>query len=115
MHVVALFLALATTQPQHIELLLFDDPVQNMDEMHIEEFVSVLKSIKDDLGWQIILATHDESVFRYLKRELYPSQKGQSLISYLLQSGDEGSKATVDKIYAFDPKDFYTVADSDAA
>ena len=47
---IAFFLALATSHTNGLQFLMLDDPVQNMDEIHIEEFANVLKFLKDILG-----------------------------------------------------------------
>ena len=109
------FLALATTQPRHLGFLLLDDPVQSMDEIHVEEFASVLKAIKDLLGWQLILAVHEESLFNYLKRILYPSESGQSLIAYRLSAAQDGPEIQGEDRFEFAYKDFsLTTADNAA-
>ena len=89
---IAFFLALATAHPGSLKLLMLDDPVQNMDEMHIEEFGNILKALKDDLGWQIVVGLHDQSVYQYLMRQLYPCSEGQSLISYGFEEGKDGTR-----------------------
>ena len=98
----AFFLALATTNPQSLGFLLLDDPVQNMDEIHIEEFGNILKFIKDQLGWQLIVALHDESIYQYLKRQLYPCKGEQSLVAYTLEMGDSGTEVSQDVVAHFD-------------
>jgi exonuclease SbcC len=108
------FLALATTQPKHLGFLLLDDPVQSMDEIHIEEFATVLKVIKDLLGWQLILAVHEESLFNYLKRILYPSEPGQSLIAYQLASAQDGPEIQSKGVFEFDSKVF-SLSSADSA
>ena len=102
----AMFLALGTAQTAHPKLLLLDDPIQSMDEIRIEDFAQLLKSLKDDLGWQLITAIHEESVFEYLKRQLYPSSQGQSLVSYKLVAGEAGTTASEKEELVFDAKDF---------
>jgi len=106
----AMFLALAAAQTSHPGLLLLDDPIQNMDEIRIEDFAQVLKSLKDDLGWQLVIAVHEESVFDYLKRQLYPSSQGQSLVSYKLVPSDQGTIASEKDELVFDTKDFFVLA-----
>lgn len=103
---IALFLALATTHVDHPQILLLDDPVQSMDEIHIEEFGQTLKLLKDTLGWQIIIGVHDLPVYNFFKRQLYPSQKGQSLCSYVLSNADGYSEVATDRIAKFEPKAF---------
>jgi len=102
----AFFLALATTQSNHLGLLLLDDPVQSMDEVHIEEFATVLKSIKDVLGWQLIIGVHEQSLFNYLKRVLYPTGPKQSLIAYTLGTNRDGPTITGEETIAFDARAF---------
>jgi DNA repair protein SbcC/Rad50 len=102
----AFFLSLATTNPQSLGFLLLDDPVQNMDEIHIEEFGNILKFIKDQLGWQLIIGLHDESIYQYLKRQLYPSKGQQSLAAYTLEMGASGTELSEDVVNRFDPRAF---------
>jgi exonuclease SbcC len=102
----AFFLALSTTNPQSLGFLLLDDPVQNMDEIHIEEFGNILKFIKDQLGRQVIVGLHDESIYHYLKRQMYPCMGAQSLAGYTLQMTDAGTEIVQDVVARFDPKAF---------
>jgi exonuclease SbcC len=102
----AFFLALATTNPQSLGFLLLDDPVQNMDEVRIEEFGNILKFIKDQLGWQVIVALHDESIYQYLKRQLYPCKGMQSLVGYALEMTSTGTEIVQDVNISYDPKAF---------
>ncbi len=111
----AFFLALATTQSRHLGLLLLDDPVQSMDEIHIEEFANVLKSIKDLLAWQVIVAIHEESLFNYLKRVLYPSEPDQSLIAYRLTSIQDGPEIESEDRFEFESKVFSLTPSGSAA
>jgi DNA repair exonuclease SbcCD ATPase subunit len=103
---IAFFLALATSNPQPLGFLLLDDPVQNMDEIHVEEFGNILKFIKDQLGWQLIIGVHDESIYQFLKRQLYPCKQGQSLVGYTLQMTGAGTEILQDVVAKFDPKAF---------
>ena len=103
---IAFFLALATSHPSSLKFLVLDDPVQNMDEIHIEEFGNVLKFIKDILGYQIVVALHDESVYQFFKRQLHPTSKEQSLISYLFEPTDRGTEILKDSSAEFDPSTF---------
>ena len=98
---IAFFLALATSHKGGLKLLLLDDPVQNMDEIHIEEFGNVLKFLKDRLGWQIVIGLHDQSVYQYLRRQLYPSVEGQSLVNYVFEEGKDGALVVQDGLLEF--------------
>ena len=103
---IAFFLALATSHPSGLKFLVLDDPVQNMDEIHIEEFGNILKFMKDILGYQIVVALHDESVYQFFKRLLHPTRKGQSLISYSFEPTDRGTEILKDTSAEFDPSAF---------
>jgi len=103
---IAFFLALATSHPGGLKFLMLDDPVQNMDEIHIEEFGNVLKFLKDELGWQLLVSLHDESVFQFSKRQLHPTRVGQSLVAYRFEEIDAGSRIIQQSIASFDPKAF---------
>jgi len=100
---IAFFLALATSHPEGLHFLLLDDPVQNMDELHIEEFGNVLKFLKDILGWQIVVGLHDQSVYQFLKRQLHPITQGQSLVGYVFDQADDGTRIVEDTSTRFDP------------
>jgi exonuclease SbcC len=103
---IALFLALATTQVDHPQLLLLDDPVQNMDELHIEEFGQTLKLLKETFKWQIVIGVHDLSLYNYFKRQVCPSREGQSLCSYILNNTDGHSERAIDRTMRFEPEAF---------
>ena len=111
----ALFLALATTQQRHLGFVLLDDPIQNMDDLHIEELAQVLKAVKDGLGWQIVIGLHERSVRDYLKRQLFPSKQGQSLISYDLLWDGAGALAEKDEVARFEPDSFLKLPQPSAA
>ena len=103
---IAFFLALATSHPGGLKFLMLDDPVQNMDEIHIEEFGNILKFLKDELGWQLIIGLHDESVFQFFKRQLHPSRRNQSLAAYVFEEMDAGSRIVKEMTVSFDPATF---------
>ena len=100
---IAFFLALATSHTNGLQFLMLDDPVQNMDEIHIEEFANVLKFLKDILGWQIVVALHDQTVYHFLRRQLHPSSRDQSLISYIFEDGEHGAHVLTDISTKYDP------------
>lgn len=102
----ALFLALASAEQPHLGVILLDDPVQNMDEAHIEEFTQILKSIKDDLGWQIVVSVHESSIFQYLLRQLYPSREGQSLAAYALDRTEKDTVVNLVQSAVFQREDY---------
>jgi hypothetical protein len=102
---IAFFLALATSHVDGLKILLLDDPVQNMDEIRIEEFGSVLKFLKDSLGWQIMIGLHDQSVYQFLMRQLHPSGPSQSLLGYVFEESDAGTRIVKDTSLTYNPAD----------
>lgn len=74
-----LFLALHLSAQGAIPLLILDDPVQSMDEMHIAQFAALLRSLSRDLGRQVVIAVHERSLFEYLALELSPASDGDRL------------------------------------
>jgi exonuclease SbcC len=106
----SMFLALASTYKHHLKVLLLDDPIQSMDEVHIEELGEVLKACKDELGWQIFISLHDEAAFKYFRRQLTPSLQNQSLISYTLERSATGIQIHTDGPQTFNEQIFKVAA-----
>ena len=89
----SLFLTLnIVEQPRH-HVLILDDPVQNMDDIHVVNLGALLKSITQEAGRQLVVAVHDRSLFDYLRVELGPTSAEQSLITLEMQR-DEATKST---------------------
>ncbi|AWB86159.1 AAA family ATPase [Mycetocola zhujimingii] len=76
-----LFLSLNATAKSSVELLLLDDPVQAMDDVHVAQFSALLRSFAHDLGRQVVIAVHERSLFEYLSLELAPASVGESLVT----------------------------------
>lgn len=78
---VSVFLGIAIKQNcTNLDLILLDDPVQNMDDMNVLSFIDVLRGCIDQnvLDKQIIISTHDERVtnlfakkFRFFNTKVY--------------------------------------------
>lgn len=75
-----LFLALHLSVPASLPLLMIDDPVQSMDEVHIAQFAALLRTLKD-ADRQVVIAVHERALFDYLTLELSPSFNGDQLIT----------------------------------
>ena len=82
-----LFLSLNATASSRVEVLLLDDPVQAMDDIHVAQFSALLRSFTRDLGRQVIIAIHERSLFDYLALELAPANVGESLVTIELARG----------------------------
>lgn len=67
---VSLFLSFAITQKwSNLNCIFMDDPIQNMDDINIHNFVDILRNIIKKTDKQIFISTHDERVFKYLKNK----------------------------------------------
>jgi len=89
----SLFLALNVIESPVHRLMILDDPVQNMDDVHVMQLAAVLKAIARDApprGRQLFVAVHDRSLFEYLRIELGPTRSDESLITIELDR-PEGS------------------------
>jgi exonuclease SbcC len=75
----SLFLSLnLIEQPRH-RLLLLDDPVQAMDDVHVVQLASLLREIRRQAKRQLILSVHERALFDYLRLELSPTGVQSSL------------------------------------
>ena len=75
-----LFLALHLSVAPTLPLLIIDDPVQSMDEVHIAQFAALLRTLKA-LDRQVMIAVHERALFDYLTLELSPAFNGDRLIT----------------------------------
>ena len=85
----SLFLALYLIERSRIPLLILDDPVQNMDDVHIINFAALMKRMVRETNRQLFLTVHDDELFEYLKLELSPKNNNESLLTIeLSRKGD---------------------------
>lgn len=82
-----LFIALHLSVPAELPLLILDDPVQSMDDVHIAHFAALLRTLSKEHGRQVMIAVHDRQLFEYLRLELSPSTPNDSLITLELSRG----------------------------
>lgn len=76
-----LFIALHLTVAPQLPWLILDDPVQSMDDVHIAHFAALLRTLSKEHGRQVIVAVHDRQLFEYLRLELSPAYKDDSLLT----------------------------------
>ena len=76
-----LFIALHLSVPKTLPWLIFDDPVQSMDDMHITHFASLLRTLSKEHGRQVVISVHDRQLFEYLRLELSPAFVDDSLLT----------------------------------
>jgi DNA repair protein SbcC/Rad50 len=86
-----LFLSLHLSVDQELPFLVIDDPVQSMDEVHIAQFVALLRTLSKSHGRQVILAVHERSLFEYLALELSPAFSDDRLTTIELGQAPDGT------------------------
>jgi exonuclease SbcC len=77
----SLFLALHLAVQPVVPCLVFDDPVQAMDEVHVAQLAGLIRLLAKQHGRQVIIAVHERELFDYLTLELSPAYKGDELIT----------------------------------
>lgn len=76
----SLFIALHLSAPSTLPWLIFDDPVQSMDDIHVANFATVIRQLSYAHGRQVVIAVHQQELFDYLALELAPATSGESLL-----------------------------------
>lgn len=77
----SLFIALHLAVEPIVPCLVFDDPVQSMDEVHIAQFAALVRTLSKHHQRQVIIAVHERELFEYLALELSPAFRGDELIT----------------------------------
>lgn len=85
----SLFLALHLAVKPVVPCLVFDDPVQAMDEVHVAQFAGLIRVLAKQHDRQVVIAVHERELFDYLTLELSPAYDGDELITIEL-----GERAT---------------------
>jgi exonuclease SbcC len=91
----SLFLSLNLVQNPKHRILLLDDPVQSMDDVHVVQLAGLLRSLVRETNRQLIVAVHERAMFDYLALELGPTRIGDTLITLELSREPDGSNTTV--------------------
>ena len=63
-----------------IGTILIDDPVGHFDDMNILGFADLMRSIIEKSGKQIVITTHDETVYQIFRRKLPPEKYNSRFI-----------------------------------
>ena len=101
----ALFLALNMSVEARVPLLMLDDPVQSMDEVHTAQLAALLRMLsKGQQSRQIIIAVHERSLFDYLAFELAPSFAGDTLITVELDRTTDGATTAESRYHEYKPE-----------
>jgi exonuclease SbcC len=94
-----LFLALHFSVGARLPWLVLDDPVQNMDEVHIAQFAALLRTISRAHGTKVVIAVHERTLFDYLKLELSPAfEKDRLLALELRRTAGEPTRIVPDLV-----------------
>lgn len=96
-----LFVALHLSVPKELPWLILDDPVQSMDDVHIAHFSALLRTLSKEHGRQVMVAVHDRQLFEYLKLELSPAYREDSLLTLELSRGSSRNSVCISKRYSF--------------
>lgn len=82
---VAIFLAFSLgLSPSSLDTLLLDDPLQNLDDVHLLGLVDVLRQVRSRR--QIIVTAHDRSFARLLARKLRATTEGDAVLVHEIES-----------------------------
>lgn len=53
-----------------VKTIFIDDPVGHFDDINILAFVDLVRAIVSESNWQVVMSTHDESLFNLFKNKL---------------------------------------------
>lgn len=91
----SLFLALHLAVEPILPCLVFDDPVQAMDEVHVAQFAGLIRVLARQHQRQVIIAVHERELYEYLAFELSPAFEGDELLTIELGEGTLGKDLDV--------------------
>ncbi len=67
---ISIFLSFALTQRwSNLNCIFMDDPIQNMDDINISNFIDILRNIIKKTNKQIFISTHDERIYNFIKNK----------------------------------------------
>ena len=92
----SLFVALHLAVNPLLPCLVFDDPVQSMDEVHVAQFAALLRVLSKRHDRQVVIAVHERELFEYLALELSPAYEGDELIT--IELGPSSERTTDDRV-----------------
>ena len=101
---ISLFLSLNLIERVRNRVLIIDDPVQCMDDVHTTQMALLLRELVDQGGRQVIVAVHERALFDYLRFELAPKKQGRKTIAIsLTKSTDEISSSVHSEVLEWSP------------
>jgi DNA repair protein SbcC/Rad50 len=70
----SIFFAKALMEPEPLLNTIFmDDPVHHMDSVNVLSFIDLLRTIALDFDRQLVITTHNESLFKLIQQKINPS------------------------------------------
>jgi exonuclease SbcC len=97
----SLFIALHLAVEPLVPCLVFDDPVQSMDEVHVAQFAALIRVLAKQHGRQVVVAVHERELFQYLALELSPAFEGDELITIELGARSEDEDQGIRRVAWF--------------
>lgn len=99
---VVIFLAFSLgLSPSSLDTLLLDDPLQNLDDVHLLGLVDVLRHVRGRR--QLVVTAHDRSFARLLARKLRATSPGEAVLVHDIESwARSGPKIHTSRIPASD-------------
>jgi len=99
---VAIFLAFSLgLTPSSLDTLLLDDPLQNLDDVHLLGLVDVLRHVRSRR--QLIVTAHDKSFARLLARKLRATSEDEAVLVHDIGSwGRSGPRVRTTRIAGSD-------------
>lgn len=85
-----------------LETLVLDDPLQNLDDVHLLGLVDLLRRISPYR--QLLITTHDNSFATLLARKMRPLNEGQRLVIVRLTKWDRAGPAVDVQVLKADPQ-----------
>jgi exonuclease SbcC len=90
-----LFISLNLVQNPEHRVMLFDDPVQSMDDVHVVQLATLLRALVREGKRQLVVAVHERAMFEYLQLELGPTREGDSLVALELARDADGMNTAI--------------------
>ncbi|OCB00424.1 AAA family ATPase [Clostridium beijerinckii] len=80
---VSIFLSFALTQSwSNLDCIFMDDPIQNMDDININNFVDIIRNVVKSTNKQIFISTHDVRIFEFMKNKFGDNVQVFNFIDY---------------------------------
>lgn len=80
---VSIFLSIALSQNwSKLDCIFMDDPIQNMDDINITNFVDLLRNIVKKTDRQIFISTHDKRIFDFMRNKFGSSAQCFEFVDY---------------------------------